>query len=196
MKRFARILCALFLCGLLTGCGHGYDEFDPESEGVVDVIVNARESWMSDRSEDEIRYYALASNKRIRLTEAFESDPMTVYTVPLNCFIEYKSPSKKNRILHQIRQMELLEADGNQVSVSEEKARVFRRIEELEHGFLRIRIIDAAGQTFVCIELNVNLWTPCDFYWYDPDADALVLLHTWDDEEVIGLHVRDMARAR
>ena len=96
-----------------------------------------------------------------------------------------------NRLDH----MALEDEARNQVSVSETHARIFRRIAELEHDMFDIRFIETGGQTFVYLELNVNLWTPCCLYWYDRDADVLVLLHEWDAEEVIGLRLRNITLA-
>ncbi len=173
--------------------GYDYDEFDPEKEGIVDVIVKSNPSFLSGRQETETRYYTLASNKRIRLTDAFEPDAATTYTVPRGCFESYSDRSKSAFFLNRLDHMALIDAARNQVPVSEMQARIFHRIAELEHALLTIRFIETGGQTFVYIELNVNWWDPCDLYWYDPEADSLVLLNEWDNEEVIGLRLRNIS---
>lgn len=189
------VLMMLFM----TGCAREYrydsfDIFDVEKEGIVDVIVIARTSNMSNRKVSETRYYSLASGGRICLSEAFEPDAAAVYTVPNDCFVSYID-SGRNRILNRLDHMALVDEARNQVPVSEMHARIFQRIAELERAVLDIRLIETGGQTFVYLELNVNLWTPCCLYWYDRDADALVLLHKWDAEEVIGLRLRNIALA-
>lgn len=195
-----RIVLILIILATLLGLymifgtrGHRYDEFDPEKEGIVDVIVHVDSSVMSNRKEKEIRYYSLASNGRICLTAAFEPDTATTYTVPYGCF---KSYADRNKILNRLDHMALEDKNRNQVPVSETQAKIFQRIAELEHSIINIRFIETGGQTFVYLELNVNLWTPCCLYWYDCEADALVLLHEWDAEEVIGLHLRNITLAR
>ena len=197
MKRIALLICAVLLVLILILCTRGrhrYDDFDPEEEGIVDVIVNAHTSIMSNRKESETRYYSLADGERIRLSEAFEPDEVTVYTVPYECFESYIDRDK-NEVLNRLDHIALLDTDGNQISVSETQAKVFYRIAELEHALMRIRFIETEGQIFVYLELNVNLWTPCCLYWYDRDADALVLLHEWDAEEVVGLRLRNITLA-
>ncbi len=196
MKRIVLLLCVVLLTLAVTGCttGHRYDAFDPEKEGIVDVIVIARTSIMSNRKESETRYYSLASGERICLSEAFEPDAATVYTVPNACFESYIDRDR-NKVLNRLDHIALEDEARNQVPVSEMHARIFHRIAELEHGMFGIRLIETGGQTFVYLELNVNLWTPCCLYWYNRDADALVLLHEWDDEEVIGLRLRNIALA-
>ena len=199
MKRigcFALILVILILPGLyMIFCrGYHYDVFDPEKAGIVDVIVNASPSIMSNRKEAETRYYSLASNGRIRLTEAFEPDAATTYTVPHGCFESYIDRDK-NKVLRRLDHMALEDENQNQVPVSETQAKIFHRIAGLEHCMYGIRFIETGGQTFVYLELNVNLWTPCCLYWYNDEADALVLLHQWDAEEVIGLRLRNITLA-
>ena len=197
MKRIVLILIILAtLLGLymIFGTrGHRYDEFDPEKEGIVDVIVHVDSSVMSNRKESEIRYYSLASSGRIRLTTAFVPDTATTYTVPYGCFESYVD---RNKVLNRLDHMALEDEDRNQVPLNETHALIFHRIAELEHSMLNIRFIETGGQTFVYLELNVNLWTPCCLYWYDCEADALVLLHEWDAEEVVGLRLRNITLAK
>ena len=83
MKRIKLLLCIVLMALSMTGCTreYHYDQFDVEKEGIVDVIVIARESIMSNREESETRYYSLASGDRICLSEAFEPDPATFYTI-------------------------------------------------------------------------------------------------------------------
>ena len=196
MRRIALLICAVLLMLIMTGCtrGHRYDDFDPEKEGIVDVIVIAHTSIMSNRKESETRYYSLASGGRIRLSEAFEPDTVTIYTVPPRCFESYIDRDR-NKVLNRLDHIALLDTDGNQISVSETQAKVFYKIAELEHDLMDIRFIEADGQIFVYLELNVNLWTPCCLYWYDRDADMLILLHKWDAEEVVGLRLRNVTQA-
>ena len=197
MRREALLLCIVLLMLSLTGCTGGphYDDFDIETEGIVDVVVISHSSVMSGRKETETRYYSLANNQRIRLSETFEPDEMTILTVPYDCFESYVDRGK-NKVLNRLDHMELKDADRNPISVSDEQSRIFRHLAELEHDLMDIRFIETGGETFVYLELNVNLWTPCCLYWYDHEKDTLVLLHEWDAQEVIGLHLRNITLAR
>ncbi len=200
MKRLALLLGLVLLMLLLIGC-RGKSDFDVETEGILDVIVISRPSHLSAREETETRYYSLANHRRIRSTEAFESDQMTILTVPNTCFESYidrtnrvfgRTTAVRNRLDH----MALEDEDRNPVAVSAEQAKIFQHIAELEHDLFHIRFIETGGETFVYLELNVNLWTPCCLYWYDRETDALILLHEWDDEEVVGLRLRNITLAR
>ena len=196
MKRIALLLCIVLIALSMTGCtrGYHYDQFDVAKEGIVDVIVIARKSIMSNREESETRYYSLASGDRICLSEAFETDPAIFYTIPNGCFESYIDRDR-NKVLNRLDHMALKDEAGNQVPVSETHASIFQRIAELEHDMFHIRLIETENQTFVYLELNVNLWTPCCLYWYDRDADVMVLLHKWDAEEVTGLRLRNITLA-
>ena len=123
-----------------------------------------------------------------------QADPATFYTIPNGCFKSYIDRDR-NKVLNRLDHMALKDEAGNQVPVSETHARIFQHIAELEHDMFHIRLIETGNQTFVYLELNVNLWTPCCLYWYDRDADAMVLLHEWDEEEVIGLRLRNITLA-
>ncbi len=200
-RRVILVIVACFACAVLIALTtisctgrYRYDDFDPEKEGIVDVIVNARTSIMSNRKESETRYYSLATGERIRLTEAFEPDTVSTYTVPLGCFESYVDRDK-NKVLNRLDHIALEDSNRYQVSVSETETKVFYKIAELEHDLMDIRFIEISEQIFVYLELNVNLWTPCCLYWYDRDVDALVLLHEWDAEEVVGLRLRNITLA-
>ncbi len=201
MKRKSFLLCVILIALALSGCtvgrfsfGDPYSKFDPETEGIVDVIVIAHPSVMSNRETTETRYYSLARNQRICLTEAFEPDPMTVYTVPWGCFESYIYRSSK--VLNRLDHMALEDADKNPVPVSDEQAKIFHHIADLEHEMFNVRFLETNEETFVYLELNVNLWLPCCLYWYDRETDKLILLYKWDEEEVIGLHLRNIELAR
>ncbi len=191
------IVLLVLIALLIKSCtsSENFDDFDPEKEGIVDVLVNSYPSFLSGREETETRYYTLASDRRIRLADAFKPDAAKTYTVPRGCFESYIDRDK-NKVLNRLDHMALLDANQYQVPVSEEQAKVFHKIAELEHDLLEIRFIETGGQIFVYIELNVNLWTPCDLYWYDLDTDSLVLLHEWDMQEVIGLRLRNISLAK
>ena len=159
------------------------------------MIVTAHSSIMSGREGTETRYYSLANHQRIRLTETFLPDPMRILKVPYGCFKSYVD-REKNKVLNRLDHMALEDMDKKPVPVNDEQSRIFQHLAGLEHSLMDIRFIETGGETFIYLELNGNLWMPCCLYWYDHENDALVLLHEWDGEEVIGLHLRNIVLAR
>ena len=188
---------AAWLLLSLTGCRNGpsWDAFDPRTEGVVDVVVEMRPSIMSAREAARTGWFALADGGRIRPVAPFETDPMAAYDAPPGCF-ESDIDRARNAIVNRLVRMELRDADGNEAPVDAQRARVLRRVAGLEHDLLAVRLLETGGETFVYVELNVNLWSPCVLYWYDGEADRLVELCKWDACEVVGLRVRNIALAR
>jgi hypothetical protein len=61
---------------------------------------------------------------------------------------------------------------------------------------VELHIFQHGGELFLQTELNVNLWCPCELYWYDQQNDRLVELYTFDGLEVVGMRIRDLERVR
>lgn len=200
MKRAVLLLSLALLVLLLMGCSTElrYDDYDIATEGIIDVIVISHSSIMSGREETETRYYSLATRQRISLTEEFESDEMTIFMVPCGCFECYtdRPAIGPRKVLNRLVHISLEDEEGNPVEVSAEQSKIFQRIATLEHHLINIRFIETGGETFVYLELDVNLWLPCRLYWYDRETDTLMLLHEWDAEEVVGLHLRNITLMR
>ncbi len=132
--------------------------------------------------------YTLASRKRIQPAEQFVPDDAVFYDVPSSCFESYIDGDVLNRLI----KMELLDANGEHVEITETIEDIFRCIEQLEHDLWKVRIIEVNGLYFAYVELNVNWWTPCTLYFYNSAQQQLVDLYTWDFEEVTALRIRSI----
>lgn len=178
------ILAAGLICLLVTisGCSTGpnYDHFDL-AEGLVDVQTRIEEG-----EKQTLCQYTLASGQRIQPIESFVPDEAVFYEVPRGCFESYID----DKVLNRLVRMELLDAEGRPVEISEDIESIFRCVEQLEHDLFTVRIIETKGLYFVYVELNVNLWLPCTLYFYNPEERRLVELYTWDSKKIVALHVR------
>ncbi len=163
-----------------------YTDFD-EAEILVDVMT---QTPYGANAKKTVHYYSLASRKRIRETAPFDPDPMTVYTVP--------NPSEiyKHHILEETEtkmsflRMGLTDEAGEYVPVTGELGAILMQLDAIDDWIMTIKIMDVRGVLFVYTELNVNLWTPCTLYRYDPNTRTLTELYTWDNKEPVGLRVR------
>ena len=58
------------------------------------------------------------------------------------------------------------------------------------------RILDVSSEYFVFLKLNVNLHTPCDLYYYNQQIGKLIELYSFNDRELLGLHVMSVERLK
>lgn len=159
-----------------------YDVFD-DSEAILDVMTRTPYGREEQKTTN---YYTLASGRRIRETSPFEPDPMTVY-----------SALGLDMVLYQHREVEeflsfvtVWDENGNSVPLTEDFRAILKQLAESDHSVMTARIMDVGGRLFVYAERNVNLWTPCVLYQYDPAAQTLTELYTWDNMEPVALRLR------
>lgn len=183
MKRMLLLLAA---CLLLTACAQ-VAPFDPETQGAVDVIV---------RDGDNMQYYAVSGDGRVQEMEAFPGDEIAVYEVDGDCLESYKAMDAEGRgdFVNRLEDVRMWDAQRNPVARTQVLMDILQAASWLEHDLLTVRILQAGEAYFLYAEKNVNLWTPCALYWYDPARKGLVELCEFDGKETVGLRVRDLSR--
>jgi len=163
--------------------------FDVEKYGVVDVVV---QDYRDDSGE--WMYYALSDDGRAQEIDSFEPDGMTVIEVipdSLECYID----REQNKVLNRLAEVQVYDEHGKVVNNTDPLVdAIMRQAAKLEHNIFTIRIMKVGDAAFLYTELNVNWWTPCELYYYDPAADRLIELYTFDGKEVVGLRVRDVGK--
>lgn len=188
MMRKAILMLTILCCMMLTGCGRlmAYAPFDPETQGAVDVIV---------RDGDALGYYAVSGDGRVQETAAFVGDEIVVYEVDSDCFDTYRAMDTEGRgeFVNRLADVRVWDAQGSPVPRTDVLMDILQAASWLEHDLLDVRILRAGEAYFLYAELNVNWWTPCTLYWYDPARKGLVELCEFDGRETVGLRVRDLS---
>ena len=181
-----KLLVLLLAALLLTGCKSSEPEilFDEASEGIVSVILE-------DYNDGTIHYDCIGPDGQRQSTQPFESDPVEILTAAEDCFENYVENQPPNRLV----KAELLDESGGPVEITEPLRRIFELASEQEHVILKMQILRLNGHHFVTTEWNVNFWDPHALYYYDPAADALVHLYTYDATRVVGLKTLNLPRS-
>ena len=177
MRRLLLLMTLFLLAFLLTGCTAARPSFDPETEGTVDVIVC---------EDDRLLYYAATGDGRMQQIDAFTGDDINVYHAEgyhVQVFDENGDVA-----------VQLFDEDGMPVENTPEMEAVLRAAGTIDHWIMQCRVLQAGEAWFLYVELNVNLWSPCELYWYDPARDGLVEIVRLDGKKTVGLRVRDLTR--
>lgn len=172
------LLCVL--CLLFAGCHRtsaALSQFDPEAVGLVMVET-------AEENNGKIKRYAIAAGKTAMEIDSFDPQGMVEYFVP-DVFT-----LGDNRVI----ELRLLDETGNEVPVTREAADVCYAMKDVGHDVLQCRIFYVGDEIFVSVMLNVNLWTPYRFYYYDQTSRKLVWLYTFANEDVTAIRVLSRER--
>ena len=160
----------------------GLVPFDPAEKGLVQVTT---ECDGGPFTKEGIFCYVLADRQRIQSSDDFEPDETAVYDASSSLY----SGIEDGKVVNHIGTVRILDESGNNVFVTEEFMDIVRLAAQIDHDVMTLKIMKTAVCTFVYIELNVNLWSPCELYYYHPDTRSLSKLYTWDDEVVTKIKV-------
>ena len=152
--------------------------FDPAVQGLCEVTVQSE-------TDGSIAHFALAPNQRIMKLDSARSDPARSYTA--NNF------SLGDNIMSRLS---LSAEQVGKAPVNREIAAICHAMEEIGHDVIQCRIFNVGGEWFASAMLNVNLWTPYDFYYLNPDTGRLVLLQTFDGQDIKSIHIISAERLR
>ena len=162
--------------------------FDPETMGVIDVIV------VDHHGEDDTRhYYNIGTGRIEQVCEPFEPDDMTIYTVDRNGLESYID-REKNKVLNRLLYIRIEDAQENEITPTSMMEAAVTCAARLEHNIMELHIFLLGSEIFLQTELNVNWWCPVELYWYDQQNDRLVELDTFDGLEVVGIRIRNLDR--
>jgi len=173
----------LFIIGLLcvltlAGCSATEPEilFDEASQGLVSVILQ-------DYNDGSIHYDTVGPDGQRQPAEPFEGEAVQILTAAEGCFENHVENQPPNRLV----KAEFLDESGTPAKVTEDLRRILELASQQEHVITKLRVLRTQSAHFVTAEWNVNFWDPHVLYYYDPAADALTELCTYDATQVIGL---------
>ena len=154
--------------------------FDLETNGLV-LVQTVHES------DQTIKNYALASDLRIMDTEPFAPDSMQVYTV------DSFSTGMDNMLQGPLR---VYDEARREVPVTREIDAICHGMMDVGHHVMECRIFHVSDEWFVSAMLNVNLWTPYQFYYFSQDSGKLMLLYEFNGRDVTAIQVLSAERLR
>ena len=144
------------------------------------------EVQLQDEHTGEITWEAVGLAELTRPTEPFDADAPWTHT--FRCFDSYIERSENRSRVLNFREDAMLAEDDRAV-LAEDPAidRLLDQVAALEHSIMSAKVIRQDGEYFAVVDFNVNLWCPFRLYRYDPVADTLTLLCTFNGQDVIAL---------
>ena len=131
-------------------------------------------------SNHEIKCFTLASGPRIMEADAFAPDRMEVFTVT------GFSIGMNNMILGPIQ---AYDENNGSVPATREISTICHAMQEVGHHVMGLKIFKVGNDWFASAMLNVNLWTPYQFYYFNQDSGKLMLLYTFNGRDIAAIRV-------
>ena len=184
------ILLLLLMTFMLTGCSSNEPEilFDEATEGIVSVILQ-------DYNDGTIHYDTIGPDGQRQPTQPFESDPVEILTAYRDCFESYHNEEKRT-FSNRLVRIDVHDEKDQRAEVTEPIRRIFELVErQVDHNILELRILRQGEHYFMTTDLNVNIFSPHVVYYYDPNADELIKLCTYDATQVIGMKILNLPRS-
>ena len=176
MKRmmlvWVMMLCMLFLscCAAISRdvIIPSHASFNQETDGLVRVQT-------VHESDKTVKNYAIASGIRIMDTEPFTPSIMQVYTVD-----SFNMPPGPLKTYNEA---------GREIPITREIDTICHAMQDVGHEVMECRILLVGDEWFVSAMLNVNLWTPYQFYYFNQESGKLMLLYEFDGRDVTAIQI-------
>jgi len=120
---------------------------------------------LKDYNDGTIHYDTIGPDSQRQETAPFGSDPIEIVSSDF-------------------------EAVGNETDL-----RVIELAQAQDYTIETLRILRLGEHRFVTVEWAVNFWDPHTLYYYDPIADSLTELYTYDATQVVGLKILNLPRS-
>ncbi len=157
-------------------------------EGYFDVVVQELKS--GPQYAEERLYYSVSANGKTRQIEGFSADGA-------ERFITNHYEHEQGQINYLTDRSIYRDDNADDIPDGEavEMLPVFENILELieqtetEHWIMQARILRVGEEYFVCVDQNVNLWTPYVLYYYSAEHNALYELVTLSNMDIVDIRL-------
>ncbi|MBO4452848.1 MAG: hypothetical protein J5793_02830 [Clostridia bacterium] len=183
-KVFAVLIFAAIFALSLCSCGIQYRETDFGDEEAVIVVETCRgpDFDFEDGPEPETKFWAIASGGRTKKCDPVTFAETGVFEVPFDC-LQIPESNGSGYGTHFLR-IALTGKDGRNIEPDGTLLEILGEVDKIEHAFLAVKIFRCGEDHFVFVELNVNMWDPCEVYYYRADTKTLYDLYVFDGEQV------------
>ena len=135
-----------------------------------------------DENSQKKQYYEINEYKnRKKLKNSFIYDN-EIYNLE-NCYFSYIN---NNKVLNKLNEEKCNSLKT--YSDDENIINIIYKISNLEHDIISAKILKTNNNYYIVVSLNVNMWSPYDLYLYDKNLNTLILLYTFDGEDIIGIN--------
>lgn len=154
-----------------------HQSFDLETDGLV-LVQTVHEE------DHEVKCFALAPGIRIMDADSFTADDMQVFMVS----------GFSTGMDNMQGPIHVYDENRREIPVTREISTICHAMRDVGHHVLECRIIKVGDEWFVSAMLNVNLWTPYQFYYLNKESGKLMLLYEFNGRDVITVRILSAER--
>lgn len=139
-----------------------------------------------NENTEEIKYYEVNYQSNKRQVEEFESDVDEIFSTD-ECY------DSSNGNINELTwdTCNIFDENDNIIEISEELKNILINIQKNQESVIfEIKILKLEDDYYVVEALNVNMWTPYEFYYYNSKNEELEYIYTFSNEDVVGIKLK------
>ena len=143
-----------------------------------------------DEHTDKINYYEVNYKANGRKTEKFDSEVEEIFNTR-NCFDSF---IKDGNVVNQLTldSCKIEDEEKNLIELTDDFKNIIENVlvVQPDHDVFEIKILKIKNNYYVVVPLNVNMWTPYCFYYYNSNTHQLEHIYTFSCKDVIGIKLK------
>lgn len=144
-----------------------------------------------DEHTDKINYYEVNYKFNTREIEKFDSEVEEIFNTK-NCFDSF---IKDGDVVNQLTldSCKIEDEEENLIELTDDFKNIIENILVVQpnHDVFEIKILKIKNDYYVVAPINVNMWTPYYFYYYNSNTKQLEHIYTFSCKDVIGIKTKN-----
>jgi len=143
-----------------------------------------------DEHTDEINYYEINYKFNTREINEFDSEVEEIFNTR-NCFDSF---IKDGDVVNQLTldSCKIEDQEKNLIEITDDFKNIIENVLVVQpnHDVFEIKILKIKNNYYVVVPINVNMWTPYYFYYYNSNTKQLEHIYTFSCKDVIGIKTK------
>ena len=141
-----------------------------------------------DEHTEQIEYYEVNYSGNKREVDKFKSEVDIIYNTS-GCYTWDSDEKYINQITWDT--CEILDENQNRIEINEDFKNILVDVQKNEESAIfEIKIFKIENNYYVVVPVNVNMWTPYDFYYYNLKEEKLEFIDTFSCKDIIGIKLK------
>lgn len=174
-KRLLAVIIILILIFLYTKIKY-YIEDSKYLKRTISIITENQDS-------KDINYYLIEHIGKIKKIDKFNNQSQKI-TVN-GCYDDYILKGIKLNL----KKCVFINDKKEEIKINNDLKNIVTQVSKINHDIIGNKIFVIDNLYFVEVELNVNMWSPYELYYYDIKNNKLIKYYTFDNIDIVGIKI-------
>ena len=174
-KRLLAVIIILILIFLYTKIKY-YIEDSKYLKRTISIITENQDS-------KDINYYLIEHIGKIKKIDKFNNQSQKI-TVN-GCYDDYILKGIKLNL----KKCVFINDKKEEIKINNDLKNIVTQVSKINHDIIGNKIFVMDNLYFVEVELNVNMWSPYELYYYDIKNNKLIKYYTFDNIDIVGIKI-------